>query len=48
MHYRINDVDAYAAALARRAQRLDRKHRVPSVEADLARACASGVERLQR
>jgi hypothetical protein len=47
MHYRIRDVDAYSAAVAHRAQRVDRRHHVPSVEADLARACASGVERME-
>jgi hypothetical protein len=48
LHYRIGDVESYAAAFARRAQRLDRRHHLPSVEADLARACASGVQRLDR
>lgn len=45
MHYRIRDVDAYAAAFARRAHRLDAEHRVRSTRVQLAAACLSGVER---
>ena len=47
MHYRIGDVEAYGAAFARRAQRLDRAHRLHSSRADLAAACISGVVRPQ-
>jgi len=45
MHYRIDDVESYAAAFATRAQRLDTKHDVRSTRVELARACASGVRR---
>src|SRR5260370_37687490 len=39
MHYRIRDVETYAAAFARRAQRLDVAHHVPSARVELVRAC---------
>jgi hypothetical protein len=45
MHYRIRDIESYAAAFARRAERLDTKHHLHSTRAELARACASGFRR---
>jgi hypothetical protein len=46
MHYLIRDVEAYAAAFARRAERLDVEHQLRSTRAELAGACVSGLRRL--